>query len=158
MERVECLVNWLETQYPSPAFPSRRTDTGPGRERPHYYAAYAILKGRFPVTKDVQHGFGEPDPEGLQDLMARVTVTPAHGQPLFAPRVTMTSRATVFRTRCRGPGAQFLSPSMSLRESSHGFIGGESFRSVSRVMQDLVDECARVDAAASLSALFDSLQ
>src|SRR5215468_6069966 len=27
VERVEAVVNWLETQYPSPAFPSRREDT-----------------------------------------------------------------------------------------------------------------------------------
>ena len=26
VERVEAVVNWLETQYPSPAFPSRRED------------------------------------------------------------------------------------------------------------------------------------
>src|SRR5262247_3414983 len=36
VERVEAVVNWLETQYPSPAFPSRREDTGaaqPGSTR-----------------------------------------------------------------------------------------------------------------------------
>ena len=34
VERVEAVVNWLETQYPSPAFPSRREDTTP-REGEH---------------------------------------------------------------------------------------------------------------------------
>jgi 2-methylcitrate dehydratase PrpD len=29
VERVEAVVNWLETQYPSPAFPSRREDAAP---------------------------------------------------------------------------------------------------------------------------------
>ena len=29
VERVEAVVNWLETQYPSPAFPSRREDATP---------------------------------------------------------------------------------------------------------------------------------
>ena len=26
VERIEAVVNWLETQYPSPAFPGRRED------------------------------------------------------------------------------------------------------------------------------------
>jgi hypothetical protein len=155
VEGVECLVNWLETQYPSPAFPSRRTDIGPGRERPHYYAAYAILKGRFPVTKDVQHGFGEPDPEGLQDLMARVTVTPAHGQPLFAPRVTILTRDGVSHT-LQGTGREFLFTFDELAQklSPLGEILPVGIEGYAR----LVDECSRVHEAADLAALFDSLQ
>ena len=31
VDRVEAVVNWLETQYPSPAFPSRREDTASRR-------------------------------------------------------------------------------------------------------------------------------
>ena len=54
VDRVECVVNWLETQYPSPDFPSRRTDIEPAREQPQYYAAHAILTGSFPLTKNVQ--------------------------------------------------------------------------------------------------------
>ena len=60
VDRVECVVNWLETQYPSPAFPSRRTDIEPAREQPQYYAAYAILTGSFPVTKNVQQASAKP--------------------------------------------------------------------------------------------------
>ncbi|MCC6992968.1 MAG: MmgE/PrpD family protein, partial [Acidobacteria bacterium] len=37
VEQIECVVNAFETQYPSPAFPSRRTDMAPAREQPHYY-------------------------------------------------------------------------------------------------------------------------
>ena len=32
IERIEAVVNWLETQYPSPAFPARRED-GPAERR-----------------------------------------------------------------------------------------------------------------------------
>ena len=42
--RVEAVVNWLETQYPSPAFPSRRED---GEAKPGttaYYTAYGIVQ------------------------------------------------------------------------------------------------------------------
>ena len=35
VDRVEAVVNWLETQYPSPAFPTRREDTGEAATRQH---------------------------------------------------------------------------------------------------------------------------
>src|SRR5215813_1619341 len=40
VERVEAVVNWLETQYPSPAFPSRREDRERGPGSTAYHAAY----------------------------------------------------------------------------------------------------------------------
>ena len=98
VERVECVVNWLETQYPSPAFPSLRTDLTPGPEQPQYYAAYAILTGGFPITKNVQQKVGEADPPGIQEMMQRVRVIPSHTHPLFAPRVTITTRDGVAHT------------------------------------------------------------
>ena len=154
VERVECLVNWLETQYPSPAFPSRRTDTGPGRERPHYYAAYAILTGGFPVTKDVQHGFGEPDPEGLQELMARVTVIPAQGQPLFAPRVTIVTRDGVAHTQ-QGSGREFL---LSFDELARKLAPlGEIVPIGADGYLRLVDGCAGIDKATDIAALVSLL-
>lgn len=107
VEHVECLVNWLETQYPSPAFPSRRNDSGPGPERPHYYVAYAILRGGFPVTKNVQVGIGEPDPPGLQALMVRVRVIGTQGQGLFAPRITIHTRDGVAHTM-QASGREFM--------------------------------------------------
>src|SRR5215469_14110235 len=63
IDRIEAVVNWLETEYPSPAFPSRRTDIEPAREQPQYYAAYAILTGSFPVPQNVQQRVGEVDPQ-----------------------------------------------------------------------------------------------
>ena len=45
VDRVEAVVNWLETQYPSPAFPIRREDTGePKRGSTRYYTAYGVVK------------------------------------------------------------------------------------------------------------------
>ena len=98
VDRVECVVNWLETQYPSPAFPSRRTDLKPGREQPQYYAAYAILAGAFPITKNVEQKVGKPDPTGIEEMMSRVRVIPSHNHPLFAPRVTIHTRDGVAHT------------------------------------------------------------
>ena len=92
VDSVETLVNWLETQYPSPAFPSRCQDLEPGPEMPHYYAAYGILERGFPMVKNVEHGVGPADPAGLQDMMRRVRIVASHRQPLFAPTVTIVTR------------------------------------------------------------------
>ncbi len=89
---IECVVNWLETQYPNPSYPSERTDIEPGPERPHYYAAYAVLERGFPLTKYVAKGWGDPDPDGLQAMMKKVRVIPSHTQPLFSPRVTIFTK------------------------------------------------------------------
>ena len=51
VDRVEAVVNWLETQYPSPAFPTQREDTGdePRRGSTRYYTAYGVVKRGFPL-------------------------------------------------------------------------------------------------------------
>ncbi|MEX2617830.1 MAG: MmgE/PrpD family protein [Alphaproteobacteria bacterium] len=87
VERIHTVVNWLETEYPSPAFPSR---SGlPAIDNPHYYAAYAVVTGGFPLDKFVQRKTGEADPAAVLELMQRVTITPSHRHPLFAPSVTI---------------------------------------------------------------------
>src|ERR1700681_3763134 len=48
--RIEAVVNWLETQYPSPAFPTRREDIGePTRGDTRYYSAYGAVKRGYPI-------------------------------------------------------------------------------------------------------------
>ena len=63
VERVDAVVNWIETQYPSPAFPSRRED---GEAKPGttaYFTAYGIVKRGYPVTRGQPLNFAE-DPPG----------------------------------------------------------------------------------------------
>jgi hypothetical protein len=87
VDRVEAVVNWLETQYPSPAFPTRREDTGearPGSTR--YYSAYGVVKRGFPMLP------GTPDPPEVLELMKRVTIIPSHQMTLFGPRITIFTR------------------------------------------------------------------
>lgn len=87
VDRVEAVVNWLETQYPSPAFPTRREDIGepkPGSTR--YYSAYGVVKRSFPLLP------GEADPPEALELMKRVTIIPSHDMPLFAPRITIFTK------------------------------------------------------------------
>jgi 2-methylcitrate dehydratase PrpD len=40
-DRIEALVNWLETEYPSPAFPSRSIDNPPQVGSTQYFTAWA---------------------------------------------------------------------------------------------------------------------
>jgi 2-methylcitrate dehydratase PrpD len=87
VDRIEAVVNWLETEYPSPAFPVRSRDPGVGST--HYYSAYGVVQRGFPLVKFVEHGYGPADPPEVLELMKRVTITPSHRHTLFGPRVTI---------------------------------------------------------------------
>ncbi len=105
VERIECVVNWLETEYPSPAFPSR--GRGPAVDSPHYYAAWGVVRRGFPLDKFPQRGTGEADPGEVLELMHRVTITPSHRQTLFGPRITihlMDGRSVT----AEGTGREFI--------------------------------------------------
>jgi 2-methylcitrate dehydratase PrpD len=90
VERIEAVVNWLETQYPSPAFPSRREDreTGPGSTA--YFSAYGAATRGFPVARGIRaKPTGADDPPEVLELMKRVTIIPSHEMTLFGPRITI---------------------------------------------------------------------
>lgn len=87
VDRIEAVVNWLETEYPSPAFPARSREPAVGS--PHYYSAYGVVQRAFPMLKFVEHGIGPDDPPEVLDLMKRVTIIPSHRHTLFGPTVTI---------------------------------------------------------------------
>lgn len=102
VDRVEAVVNWYETQYPSPAFARTREDIGeprPGSTR--YYTAYGIVKRGFPLL-----GVSADPPEVL-DLMKRVTIIPSHQMPLFAPRITIFTKDGKSYTK-QSTGREFI--------------------------------------------------
>lgn len=101
VDHVEAIVNWLETQYPSPAFPSADRMGGPAMGSTHYYSAYGVVRRGFPLLHS-----GDDPPEVL-DLMHRVRLIPSHGQPLFAPRVTIFTRDGKAYSR-QGTGREFI--------------------------------------------------
>ncbi len=92
VDRVEAVVNWLETQYPSPAFPSRREDLESGPGSTSYYSAYGVVKRGFPLLKAQVDPRGADDPPEVLDLMKRVTLIPSHRMTLFGPRITVFTR------------------------------------------------------------------
>lgn len=105
VERVEAVVNWLETEYPSPAFPARSTEPKVGSTQ--YYSAYGVVERSFPMTKFVEHGIGPDDPPAVLEMMKRVTVVPSHRHTLFGPRVTIHLKDGRSVTRA-GTGREFI--------------------------------------------------
>jgi 2-methylcitrate dehydratase PrpD len=102
VDRVEAVVNWLETQYPSPAFPIRREDTGePKRGSTRYYTAYGVVKRGFPMLA------GTDDPPEVLELMKRVTVVPSHQMTLFGPRITIFTKDGKSYTK-QATGREFI--------------------------------------------------
>ena len=93
VDRVEAVVNWLETQYPSPAFPSRREDIRKGKGSTAYHTAYGVVKRGFPVLNNqFASSTGGEDPPEVLELMNRVTLIPSHEMTLFGPRITIYTK------------------------------------------------------------------
>ena len=108
VERIEAVVNWLETQYPSPAFPSRREDqqTGPGSTA--YFSAYGAVARGFPVARGIRaKPTGADDPPEVLELMKRVTLIPSHEMILFGPRITIHTKDGRSYTR-QATGREFV--------------------------------------------------
>src|SRR5712692_8588401 len=102
VDRVEAVVNWLETQYPSPAFATRREDLGePKRGSTRYYAAYGVVKRGFPMLA------GTDDPPEVLELMKRVTIIPSHQMTLFGPRITIFTKDGKSYTK-QATGREFM--------------------------------------------------
>jgi 2-methylcitrate dehydratase PrpD len=102
VDRVEAVVNWLETQYPSPEFPNLREDIGePARGSTRYYAAYGVVKRGFPMLPFTG------DPPEVLELMKRVTIIPSHEMTLFGPRITIFTKDGKSYTK-QATGREFI--------------------------------------------------
>jgi 2-methylcitrate dehydratase PrpD len=110
VDRVEAVVNWLETQYPTPAFPNQREDKGeprPGSTR--YFTAYGVVKRGFPLLAGNQgpNAAAILDPPEVLELMKRVTIIPSHEMTLFGPRITIFTRDGKSYTK-QSTGREFM--------------------------------------------------
>ncbi|HZA24985.1 MAG TPA: hypothetical protein VFA32_20715, partial [Dehalococcoidia bacterium] len=104
IEKITVDMNWLETTYPSPAFPNP-TRTSPGVGSTHYFTAYTCIHGSYPplrqrIEAGEQAPGGEPDVMGL---LQRVEVVGHQDRPAFAPRITVRMRGgTTYQGECQG--------------------------------------------------------
>ena len=137
VDRVEAVVNWLETQYPSPAFPSADRMDGPAVGSTHYYSAYGVVMRGFPLLKT------EGDPPEVLRLMHRVKLIPSHDQPLFAPSITVRLKDGRSFTR-HATGREFIWDFSEEVRRIHGVVDGIPI-SESQFDQ-LIDACRRLDS------------
>ena len=107
IERIEAVVNWFETEYPSPAFPTPGSDGQPNVGSTQYFSAYGAVTRGYPMLRGAQPGPGESDPPEVLDLMHRVTLIPMVRRTLFGPRVTVFTKDGRSFTR-EGTGREFI--------------------------------------------------
>jgi hypothetical protein len=107
IDRIEAVVNWLEAEYPSPAFPSRGIDIPPRPGSTQYFTAYGAVARGYPLLRGGEPGPGETDPPEVLDLMHRVTLIPTARRTLFGPRITVFTKDGRSFAR-EGTGREFI--------------------------------------------------
>src|SRR5713226_87485 len=107
IDRIEALVNWFETEYPSPAFPSRGIESPPQVGSTQYFTAWGAVERGYPLLRGAQPRPGETDPPAVLDLMHRVSLIPTIRRTLFGPRITVFTKDGRSFTR-EGTGREFI--------------------------------------------------
>jgi hypothetical protein len=107
IDRIEAVVNWFETEYPSPAFPLPSVDGKPRVGSTQYFAAWGAVTGGYPLARGAGPTTDSPDPPEVLDLMHRVTLIPMVRQTLFGPRVTVFTKDGRVLTK-QGTGREFI--------------------------------------------------
>jgi 2-methylcitrate dehydratase PrpD len=96
MADVAIHMNWLETLYPSPAFP-RFEDWQKARiGETKYFAAHAAVNGGFPVVGGRTYGPTGDKLEADQRVLAfmdqHITLVPEKDRPMFSPAIVVTMK------------------------------------------------------------------
>ena len=154
VDHIEALVNWLETEYPSPAFPSRGIDNPPQVGSTQYFTAWGAARRGYPLLRGDRPGPGETDPPEVLDLMHRVTLIPTVRRTLFGPRITVFTKDGRSFTK-EGTGREFIwdfeEQARRIRPIASSLAVGEA------QFGELIDACGRLDrldrAAARLISL-----
>ncbi len=154
IDRIEALVNWFETEYPSPAFPSRGIESQPQVGSTQYFTAWGAAERGYPLLRGAGPGPGETDPPQVLDLMHRVTLIPTVRRTLFGPRITVFTKDGRSFTK-EGTGREFIwdfeEQARRIRPITPGLAIGEG------QFAELIDACRHLDgidrAAAKLISI-----
>jgi len=154
IDHIEAVVNWLETEYPSPAFPSRGIDNPPQVGSTQYFTAWGAARRGYPLLRGDRPGPGETDPPEVLDLMHRVTLIPTMRRTLFGPRITVFTKDGRHFTK-EGTGREFIwdfeEEARRIRPIAPGLAISET------QFAELIDTCRHLDgvdgAAKKLIAL-----
>ena len=154
IDRIEAVVNWLETEYPSPAFPTPGSDGKPKTGSTQIFAAYGAVTRGYPLLRGAQPSPGESDPPEVLDLMHRVTLIPTVRRTLFGPRVTIFTKDGRSFTR-EGTGHEFVWDFEEQARRIQPIVPGLAITGTQ--FTTLIDTCRNLDridrAAAQLIAL-----
>ena len=143
IDRIEAVVNWLETEYPSPAFPTpRHRQPAAGRQHPVFHRLWRGRRAAIRCCAADQPGPGESDPPEVLDLMQRVTLIPTVRRTLFGPRITIFTKDGRSFTR-EGTGREFIwdfeEQARRIRPIAPGLAIGEA------QFAELIDACRHLD-------------
>jgi hypothetical protein len=142
IDRIEALVNWLETEYPSPAFPSRGIDNPPQVGSTQYFTAWGAVERGYPLLRGDRPGPGETDPPEVLGLMHRVTLIPTVRRTLFGPRITVFTKDGRSFSK-EGTGREFIwdfeEEARRIRPVAPGLAIGET------QFAELIDTCRDLD-------------
>jgi len=154
IDRIEALVNWFETEYPSPAFPSRGIDNPPQVGSTQYFTAWGAARRGYPLLRGDRPGPGETDPPEVLDLMHRVTLIPTVRRTLFGPRITVFTKDGRHFTK-EGTGREFIwdfeEEARRIRPITPGLAISET------QFAELIDGCRHLDRVDRAAARLISL-
>jgi 2-methylcitrate dehydratase PrpD len=91
--QVDVFMNWIETLYPSPAFPRFPDWNLPRVGSTHYYVAHAAVHGGYPVVGASPPGGPETRAEDtlVTDFMRRVVLVQERDRAMFSPAIRVTT-------------------------------------------------------------------
>ena len=157
IDSLDVSMNYLETLYPSPAFP-QMDPYRPAVGQAHYYAAHAAVNGGVPVVGGRTFGPTGRDlarDQAVLDFMAaHVRLIPVWGQAMFSPTVLIRARngalysGTYPYARMEWDFAQLVE---RLQECLPGYPGGKS------AFDRLVDATRSADEWPSMHAIYEVL-
>ncbi len=154
IDHIEALVNWFETEYPSPAFPSRGIESPPQVGSTQYFTAWGAAERGYPLLRGAEPGPGESDPPAVLELMQRVALIPTVRRTLFGPRITVFTKDGRSFSK-EGTGREFIwdfeEEAQRIRPVAPGLAISEM------QFAELIDTCRHLDtidrAAEKLIAL-----
>ena len=156
IERIEAVVNWLETQYPSPAFPVRREDQIHKAGSTSYHIAYAAVKRGFPMLRDwAPQSASVDDPPEALELMKRVTIVPSHTMTLFGPRITIFTKDGRQYT-LQGTGREFIWDFDEQARRIRGVVPGLPIPSAQ--FDEIIQTCRELDREQRADTLVKLMQ
>jgi 2-methylcitrate dehydratase PrpD len=92
--QIAVFMNWIETLYPSPAFPRFAEWNEPRIGSTHYLVAYAAVHGGFPaVGAPLPTSTDQPTNRDTRatDFMRRVTLVQERDRAMFSPAIRVTT-------------------------------------------------------------------